>query len=125
MRHDLPDVYDDRSLRPPRPPRSWPWVVLLLVVAAGVGGWWYYSIETKPHPPVSRPALKAGPPENEADAFLLLRAHLGKTMKEECVALIRAGSDGKGYFFNAINRCENTRLCRFRVDRKTGVISRK
>jgi hypothetical protein len=122
VRHDLPEVYDDRPLRGPQPPRTWPWVLAVIVlIAAGAAGWLYF--QRKPAPVAQAAPVAIVPPKDQAAAIRALRLHLAQNAKSDCIALIGAGADGSEYRFNAFNQCENKRLGRWKVDRKTGAIS--
>lgn len=123
MRHDLPDVYDDRPLREPRPPRSWPWVVALLVLAGGGFSAWHFWKPAPPPPPAPAAAAINVPPKDQAAAMRALRQRLAQTAKSECIAILGAGSDARAYVFTAVNRCENKPLGKWRVERRTGAIS--
>ncbi len=140
MRHDLPDVYDDRPLRPPRPPRTWPMIVVVVVlIAAGAAAFWYFR-QTRPEPaelrantaPVrvvgDRPGGArriAGAAINEAEATLLLRRALARSVRGDCLAIMSRGAAGNAYLFTAFNSCDRTRLGQWKVDGKTRAVSRK
>ena len=127
MRHDLPDVYDDRPLRGP-PRRVWPWLVLFVVVAAGAV--WYLH-EQRPAPPTptlpplrvvhDRPGGKVG----EAEAALLLRRHFAPRVADRCLATIMNGASGPVYRFTVLDTCDRTRLGQWKVDVTTGIVSKK
>ena len=129
MRHDLPDIYDDRPLRadglPPRRP-VWPWVLLVLAVAAAGASYWYLRRESAPVPAVThapehvvrdRPGVTrriAGAKISEAEAVLILRRHFN--VPDSCIAVIANGEHGRVYRFTAFNSCDRTRLGQWEVD---------
>jgi hypothetical protein len=134
MRHDLPDVYDDRPLRGPRPPRTWPWVVAALIIVAGGAVYWYSrqekSAKRAPLPPVrvvhGRPGGARridGAKINEAEAVLLLRRHFAPRVADQCLATIANGTSGRVYRFTAFNTCDRTRLGQWEVDGWTKAIT--
>ena len=128
MRHDLPDVYDDRPLRgSQRAPRRGVSALFaaLAVVALAAGGWWWLRERREPIVVRQRPAVRVTAPANQNEAVRILRRRLSETNKDECIAIIGSGSDGSSYLFTALNRCENKPLGRWRVNRKTGAVSPK
>ena len=126
MRHDLPDIYDDRPLHEARPPRTWPWVLLVLAIAAAGASYWFLRRETVAPKPVKlapvhvvrdRPGgtrAIAGAKINEAEAVLILRRHFN--VPDTCIAAISAGPNGRVYRFTAFNSCDRTRLGQWQVD---------
>lgn len=138
MRHDLPEVYDDRPLRGPRPPRTWPLVFsAIALIALGVAAWFFLQPRPAPPPRVDtgpvrvvrdRPGVThklPGAAINQAEAIRLLQRHLGQTVSSECLVVMGKGSVGSAYLFTAFNRCDNTRLGQWKVDGKTRAVSRK
>jgi hypothetical protein len=139
MRQDLPDIYDDRPLRRPPPVRVGRVVILcavLVLIASGAGFWYLRRPNAKPAQRPAEPVRVVhdrpggarrlpGATISEAEAVRLLRRKLTDSLVSDCVTTIGAGSDGNAYIFTAFNRCENTRLGRWKVDGKTGVVSRK
>jgi hypothetical protein len=124
MRHGLPEIYDDRPLRGPRPPRRWPIVLsgvaLIVLVAAA---WFFLLPRLEPQPPTDTAPVRVvrGRPLTQGEAARLLRRHLGP---DECVVVMGKGSAGNTFLFTAVNRCEGTRLGQWKVDAKTQTVSR-
>ena len=135
VRHDLPDVYDDRPLGEPHPPRMWPWALLVLAIAAAGAAYWILQRETAPPKPVILPPVRvvrdrpggartiAGAKINEAEAVLILRRHF--SVAEQCLATISNGASGRVYRFTAFNSCDRTRLGQWQVDGWTKAVSFK
>ena len=106
------------------PPRSNTriWILALLLIAIGVAAFTYLS--TKPSArPVARPLLQTGPVRNQAEAMLRLRQSFG--VSPDCVAVISKGFSDGSYHLDAVNRCDGTRLGRWRVEGKTGHVRRE
>jgi hypothetical protein len=63
---------------------------------------------------------------NEAEAIRLVRRHLVETLgvKADCVAILGQGSRTGADLVTAHDRCASTRLGRWRVDGKTGAVTR-
>ena len=138
MRHDLPDVYDDRPLRDPRPRRAWPIALSAIALIALAAAAWFFLRYARERPrfdsgPVrvvhDRPggALKLpGAAINQAEAIRLLRRQLAQSVSSECLVVMGKGSNGSTYFFTALNRCTHTPLGGWQVDGRTqAVTSRK
>lgn len=64
----------------------------------------------------------AGATITEPEAILRLRRSLGLT--PDCIAILSHGFRDGGYDLTAVNRCDGTRLGRWRVDGKSGAVSR-
>lgn len=134
MRKDLPNIYDDRPLGPPRPPRTWPWVLLVLAVGAAGASYWYVRRVEAPAAPVVKPPAHvvrdrpgvthriAGAKISQAEAVLALRKHFD--VPDSCIALIANGESGGSYRFTAVNSCDRTRLGKWKVDAQSGAVSR-
>lgn len=131
VRHDLPDIYDNRPLRAdglaPRRP-LWPWVLLALAVAVAGASYWYAHYQPasppkKPLPPVRVVRDRPGGKADEATAVLLLRRHFATRMPEQCIAAIMNGSSGSVYRFTVINSCDRTRLGQWDVDGRTKAVT--
>ena len=133
MRHDLPDIYDDRPLGPRAKRSTWPWVLLALAVAAAGASSWYLRRESAPVPPArhapvhvvrDRPGgarLIAGAKINQAEAVLLLRRRFN--VPDQCLAVISNGEHGRVYRFTAFNSCDRTRLGQWEVDGWTKAVT--
>ena len=130
MRHDLPDVYDDRPLRGPRPPRTWLWALaaLLLLIAGGAAYWLLRRQPEKSAAPPAMPPVRVvhdrpGGKVGEATAVLLLRRHFAPRVSDRCLATIMNGRSGDVYRFTVVNTCDRTRLGRWQVDVGTKEVS--
>lgn len=122
MNPGLPEIYDDRPLRGPQPPRTWPFVLsVVALVALGAAAWFFF--QPRPAPPAPAPVrVVRGRPLTQGEAARILRRHLGP---DECVVVMGKGSAGSTFLFTAFNRCERTRLGQWKVDAKTQAVSRK
>lgn len=140
------DLFDERSLRP-RTRRVFALALIAAVlVAAGTMVW--LSMDEPPPLPWQKkdPAqVKQTPPElrvvgdrpgssarrakgakiNEAEAIRLVRRHLVSTtnIANPCLVVMSNGPRGGDYYFTAFNRCDSTRMGRFRVDGKTSAVA--
>ena len=134
------DLYDERVRRPKTRFRLFATLLALALIAGGAAVWWN-ARDALPEkktkgaepPPVrvvgDRPggARRApGAVVNEAEAIRLVRRHLVETtgIRADCVAILGQGQRGGDYVVNAHDRCASTRLGRWRVDGKTGVVAR-
>lgn len=132
------DIFDGKMPREKKPSSwgFWTFVLLLAMGAAGYAVW----MNVRPDRPARREvapqtrvvkdrpggARKAkGATINEAEAIRLLRRHLVETrnVKNECIALMRTG-DKRSYVFNVYDGCADVRLGKWRVDGKSGAVSR-
>jgi hypothetical protein len=129
VRHDLPDIYDDRPLRGQRPPsRTWPWVFGALVILAVGVTWWY--IRREPAAPAAKSAAapvrvvrdRPGGKIDEAKAALILRRHFAPRIADQCLATIMNGASGHVYRFTVVDSCNRTRLGQWQVDGATGAV---
>jgi hypothetical protein len=140
------DLFDERSLRP-RTRRGFAIaLVVAVLVAAGTA-----FLLTMPEPPKlpwekkEPTVVKRTPPEvrvvgdrpgsaarraagakiNEAEAIRLVRRHLVSTtnIANPCLVVMSNGPRSGDYYFTAFNRCDSTRMGRFRVDGKTSAVS--
>ena len=111
-----------QMVAPRSPGRIWPWLALALVLVLAAAAVSVVKMrrpaEAGPHPARIVPKL----PVSEHDAVLLLRQSFA--LKPECIAIISKGLSGGVYNFVAVNRCDATRLGRWRVDRKSGAVFR-
>ncbi|HEX6639484.1 MAG TPA: hypothetical protein VF215_00150 [Thermoanaerobaculia bacterium] len=132
------DLFDERSLRPRT---RMTFVLALLGVIAVVAAFLIWQQKkpadpakevTSPPPSVrvvgdrpgsTRRAARAA--INEAEATRILRRHLVATtsIASACLAIMSHGPQRGAYVFSAFNRCERTRIGRWRVDAKTGEAS--
>lgn len=139
------DLFDGKIEKPKTPRRVWPWLLVLLLLAGGAGAWIWFRTSI-PIPYVrSAPArvdtgpilIVAGRPGgarkgpgaaiNEAEAVRLLRRSLAAAnpqMRPECLALLSHGYRSGAYVLSAVNSCDGTRLGKWRVDGKSGKVSR-
>jgi hypothetical protein len=134
---DLPEIFDGRIRRPERRRRSpVPWIAALLLAAAA--GLWFVR-EDLPIP--GRSSIRMGPAKvvrqrpggsrkasgatlNEPEAVMALRRHfIAGGIKSECIATVSRGSQSGAYAFDVIDRCQERRLGRWRVDGTTGAVS--
>ena len=134
MRHDLPDIYDDRPLAEPRPPRTWPWVLLVLAIGAAAASYWYLRRVETPAAPLVKPPVHVvhdrpgvtrridGAKISQAEAVVLLRKHFD--VPDSCIAIIAKGETRGSYRFTAVNSCDRTRLGQWKVDAQSGTVSR-
>jgi hypothetical protein len=117
-------------------------VLLLLALAAGGAAIWWSTRNALPQkantttmepPPVrvvgDRPGgarRRPGAKLNEAEAIRMVRRHLvvSTGVKSECVALMGGSFRGGAYVVTAYDSCERTRLGKWRVDGKTGEVTR-
>ena len=141
------DLFDERSLRP-RTRRGF-WVALVAVIALTAGmAAWLSKQEVLPAMPWQKkdapPQVKRTPPKtrvvgdrpgsarraagakiNEAEAIRLVRRHLVSTtnIANPCLVVMSNGPKAGDYFCTAFNRCDSTRMGKFRVDGKSGAVA--
>lgn len=125
------DLYDERMHRPRTRVGLFATLLFLALAAAAAAVWLSSGREiplrqeqtarTKPAPP--RPP---GPVKNEAEAIRIVRRHLveARGLKNECVVLLGRGLSKGAYTVRARDHCSDTRLGDFRVDAKTGKVTR-
>lgn len=134
------DLYDERVHRPKTRFALFAALLALALVAGGAAVWWNSrsalpekKTQAKEPPSVrvvgDRPggARRApGAVVNEAEAIRLVRRHLVQTLgvKADCVAMLGQGHRNGTYLVTAVDRCASTRLGRWRVDGKTGAVTR-
>ena len=114
--------------------RGWRYLLLLLLIAIVAAGAAYFlmprSAAERPRSgPVrvvhDRPGgarIGAGATISEAEAIVRLRRSLD--LKPDCIAILSHGFRRGAYDLLAVNRCDGTRLGRWRVDGKSGAVSR-
>ena len=124
------DLYDERRHRPRT---RFAMFALLLVIAlalAAAAVWWKEGrgMPVLQKKAVQRPAAKPrapGPVKTEAEALRIVRQHLVATgLENRCVVLLGRGMSKGGYLVRAQNHCTDTRLGNWRVDAKTGAVTR-
>jgi predicted nucleic acid-binding Zn ribbon protein len=111
------------------------WVLMLLLIALAVAATTYWVtrptvVPKKPAPlPVrvvhDRPGgarSGSGAKVSEPEAILYLQRSLG--LKVDCIAIMSNGFRDGAYQLTAVDRCEGTRLGKWRVDGKTGAVRR-
>ena len=126
------DLYDERMHRPRTRFALFATLLLLALAAAGAAMWWSSGREiplrqeqqtARPKPAPPRPA---GPVKNEAEAIRIVRRYLveARGLKNECVVLLGRGLSKGAYTVRARDHCSDTRLGDFRVEAKTGRVTR-
>lgn len=122
--------------------------VVFVILAAAAAGWFFFRdspylrrlpwaqesprFDTGPTRVVSdRPGGERrarGATLTESEAVRVLRQHLTSTgekpLKSECLAVLSNGPHEGGYLFTAVDSCERVRLGKWRVDGRTGAVSR-
>lgn len=112
--------------------------VVLVVLLLGAAGAWYTLrnrdlsplIPQRAEPKTQKkrePPPPAGPVVSDAAAVRAVRKYLVATtgVPNDCIALISNGRTGGAWLLTAVNRCDKLRLGKWRVDAKTGVVSRR
>ena len=103
-------------------------MILVLLLAAAGGGWWWYTrygqFPTPDTGPVRVVGDRPGGNVGEAKATVTLRHYLAGQVKAECLAVISRGYTNGYYSFDAVDSCQRTKLGRWRVDAKSGSVSR-
>jgi hypothetical protein len=62
---------------------------------------------------------------DEAEAIRTLRRHLASTgVKDECLVVMSNGRSGHAFVLTAYDRCTKTRLGKWKVNAKTGAVTR-
>lgn len=137
------DVFDGKVRRKREPRKSGGIAsVLLLLIAAG-GAYWWWTSRQQETPRVAPGAAEApirvvtdrpggvrraaGAKLNEAEAILTLRRKLAAQhqLKNECIAVLSHGNDGRTYEMSAVDSCAGTKLGRWRVDARSGDATKK
>ena len=107
---------------------TWTLIALLIAAAAGAGGWWWYTrygqFPTPDTGPIRVVGDRPGGNVGEAKATVTLRHYLAGQVKAECLAVISRGFSNGYYSFDAVDSCQRTKLGRWRVDVKSGSVSR-
>ena len=122
-----------RLAEPPRKGGSRRWILVLLLLAAAAGGATYFLTRGPAAPPAPLPIrvvhdrpggahLAPGATVSEPEAILRLRRSLA--LAPDCVAIMSHGFVDGGYRLTAVNRCDGTRLGRWRVDGRSGAVVR-
>ena len=133
------DLYDERVHRPKTRFALFA-VLLAIAIAAGGAAVWWNARDALPRAKVkvATPSVRVvgdrpggarrapGAVVNEAEAIRLVRRHLVETtgVQADCIAILGHGFRNGVYLVNAHDRCASTRLGRWRVDGKTGAVSR-
>jgi hypothetical protein len=134
------DLYDERVHRPKTRFGLFAALLALALVAGGAAVWWNarQALPLEKAKATETPSVRVvgdrpggarrapGAVVNEAEAIRLVRRHLVETtgVRADCVALLGQGFRNGAYLVNAHDRCESTRLGRWRVDGKTGEVAR-
>lgn len=133
------ELYDERMHRPKTRFKLFA-ALLVVALAAGVAAIWWNAQRALPDrkPAQQTPRTRVvgdrpggakrapGAKINEAEAIRLVRKHLVATngIKNECIVLLGGGFSAGGYIVTARDHCASTRLGKFRVDGKTGEVSK-
>jgi hypothetical protein len=134
------DVFDGRKPKVKKPPSGILFFLLVLTIL-GAAGWWLLNERRKPAPAPPAPPLPSlrvvadrpggsrrtpGAKVTEPEAVRILRRHLVATtgVKNECIAILGLNPRDGGYTFTVVDRCQGVRLGRWRVDGKTGAVTR-
>jgi hypothetical protein len=134
------DLYDERVHRPRTRFVLFGTVLVLALAAGGAAIWWnaMHSLPGRPRGAKARPPSvrvvgdrpggarrAAGAAVNEAEAMRLVRRHLVTTtgVKTECLALITNRMERHSYLIAVVDRCEDTRLGKWRVDGASGAVT--
>ena len=123
------DLYDERMHRPRTRFALFAALLFVAIAAAGAAVWWKEgrAIPGRPQKVVRRaPPRAPGPVKNDAEAIRIVRRHLVETvgLENRCVVLLGRGLAKGGYVVRAQNHCTDTRMGDWRVDAKTGKVTR-
>lgn len=103
------------------------WILTLLFLAVAAAGATYYFTTWRPlRKPVRQAPVvprQTGPVTSERGAIIRLQQSF--SIPRDCVVIIGKGYRENAYDLTAFNRCDNTRLGRWRVDPKSGAVSRR
>ena len=115
------------------------WFVAVLVLGAAAFAAWKFLPALRGDSTPSRPPevrvvgdrpggarRGSGAKLSEAEAIRLLRRHIvtANEIGADCVVTMSGGFDKGAYVLTAVDRCGHTRLGRYRVDGKTGAVTR-
>jgi len=126
-----------RVVAPPRKrSHTSTWVLGLLLIAVAIGGATYFlSTRAARKTPAALPPIRVvhdrpggartggGATISEPEAILRLQRSFAE-LSPDCIAILSNGYREGAYQLSAVNRCEGTKLGRWRVDGKSGAISR-
>ncbi len=134
------DLYDERVHRPKTRFKLFATFLALAIAAGGAAVWWNVrdALPEKKKPAGDSPSVRVvddrpggarrapGAVVNEAEAIRLARRHLVEAsgVRSDCVALLGQGFRDGAYIVNAHDRCNSTRLGRWRVDGRSGAVTR-
>lgn len=120
--------------RSQRRSRTSTWILTLLLLAAVAAAVTYFLTSRGPSAPPfvkmpirvvhDRPGgarIAPGATISEPEAMLRLQQSLN--LKVDCVAIMSKGYRDGAYDLTAVNRCDGTRLGRWRVDGKSGAVN--
>ena len=123
------DVFDGKMPKQRAAGGGGRWVaVLVVLLLAAAGGWWWYTrygqFPTPDTGPIRVVGDRPGGNVDEAKATVTLRHYLAGQVKAECLAVINRGYTNGYYSFDAVDSCQRSKLGRWRVDAKSGTVSR-
>ena len=124
------DLYDERMHRPRTRFAMFALLLILALATAGAAIWWNagrpLTVRQQQAEQRKAPPRAPGAVRNEAEAIRIVRRHLVSTTgtKTDCIAILGHGAQKGGYVVTAVNRCENIRLGKWRVDVKSGEVTR-
>lgn len=121
---ELPEIYDDRRLPNQPRRRRGRWIVaFLLILALTIAAGWALLQRREPTKltepaPIAVVSDRPGGSRAEAEAIRSLRSHLLSTgIRSECIVISSQGLRNGRYHLTAIDRCAETRLGRYVVER--------
>lgn len=127
------DLYDARVHRPRTRFTLFGTLLVLALAGGGAAIWWNTrtALPERGIPKSEAPRTRVvrdrpGGNVGQAEAIRLARRHLVATLgvKSECVAILGRGFRGGGYVVSAHDRCSDTRMGQWRVDARSGEVSR-
>lgn len=134
------DLYDERVHQPKTRFLLFATLLALALAGGGAAVWWNarYALPEKKARAAETPSVRVvgdrpggarrapGAVVNEAEAIRLVRRHLVETtgVRADCVAMLGQGFRNGAYLVNAHDRCASTRLGRWRVDGRSGSVTR-